>query len=220
MSQVTNCNCNCARPGAFNFQPTARPAVDCFFMQKVNQVFSGDFSGLNSTFILDSILSPTNVTPVPPYTFISAVSGNDMSVVTSIVQLPDIVSLGTNSYQFDIAVPTDLVFVDSTGQQFFATGTVNIRIEVTTPLTYDEINESGMAIAVTCFEAMTGVYVNSTTFSLVICGSVDIVFICPALMRVRHEGECTFMAPIGEHVCAVSDDEIPPRPAAGPIRIR
>lgn len=202
-------NCLCGNRGAFNFRPTPQPAIDCFFMMKVNQVFSGCYESVLAEYQLIDIVSPTGIVPVQPFTFVSANSASDMSVVTSIEQLPDNVVRNDrelNRFQIDITVPTDLAFTDNNGVTFFSHGTVNLRVEVVTPLSDIQISESGMALAIAAFEAVSGIFTSGTSFTLIISGSIDIVFVCPSLLRLRHEGECNFMPPLGEGVTVISEE--------------
>lgn len=186
--------------GPFNYNPGIVGATDCFLMKKVNLSFAGSFSNTTVTFTLDRILHPTHIAPVAPYTFSSARSLSEFAEVSEIVQIGQNNTNNTRTFRVYVTVPTDVGFVDANRNTFIARGHVVLTVEITTHYTYEGLCSAGKAIALVCFRTVSGVYVNPNTFQLVISGTLRILFVCPTLLRIRHEGECSFLPEPRERV--------------------
>ncbi len=204
MSCTNNCGCGVR---TMNYLPAQTPAEDCFFMQRVAELFSGEFTALAATLTIDTIIDPTTPAPTTPYTFISAQSRSELATVNSIVPIfPTSILPELHAFNVSVSVSVEVLFTDATGTLYRALGTVNLVLEVRTFHTHESLLDLGIPAAIVGFEAQSGTYLSSTTFSVILCGSADLAFLCPALLKMRYEGECSFMPPIGERMIVTTPE--------------
>jgi hypothetical protein len=170
-------------------------------MYKAAQVFSGQFRNLRAHVTITQIINPTGVEAVTPYTFVAARSFNAPVEIISITQSSGVVpvtyaliedeAVTIHTYRATVAAPVEIIFTDATGTRFYARGTVSLALDIRTPLTIEQLFANGPLTAYIEFSAASGVFTNGG-FDVLITGTATIMSLCPALLRVRYEGECTF----------------------------
>lgn len=205
-----NNNCGCGVRG-MNFRPANQAAQDCFLMLKAAHVFTASFNDLQATITIDQIVDSNGILPQQPFTLIAARSRSlpahvnhlspvDTAGIAPYVIIPDAPAKTVRAYVAGVSVAMEILLRDALGVDYRAYGYVELRLDIATTLTYEELTDSGIAVAFATIDATSGVFYQNNALGAALCGSIDLIFLCPALLRMKHEGECSFMPPAGEEV--------------------